>query len=129
VNATQFESSTDDRLQLIGLPFEEFTQHLTRLPDITPEDIQNCYTAIYKDGNSISFLTISETRNQYAEADFFAGAEDFAEMRKLSWSLREKLQEKFVVRPKVVANSDLCSVDGTRKWLLQFPDKNSVESM
>ena len=56
------------------------------------------------------------------------GATDFAAMTSLSKTFRAALAERYVVaRPAVTRALD--SVDGTRKWLLKFPDGQEVESV
>jgi 23S rRNA (adenine2503-C2)-methyltransferase len=56
------------------------------------------------------------------------GAGDFAVMSSLSKAFRERLAEAYVVgRPTVTR--DLQSIDGTRKWLLRFPDGQEVEAV
>jgi 23S rRNA (adenine2503-C2)-methyltransferase len=56
------------------------------------------------------------------------GATDFAAMTSLSKKFRAELVERYVVaRPEVTR--DLESVDGTRKWLLKFPDGQEVETV
>ncbi|HVJ52804.1 MAG TPA: 23S rRNA (adenine(2503)-C(2))-methyltransferase RlmN [Aliidongia sp.] len=56
------------------------------------------------------------------------GAVDFAAMTSLAKSFRAQLTERYVVgRPGITR--DLQSVDGTRKWLLKFPDGQEVESV
>jgi 23S rRNA (adenine2503-C2)-methyltransferase len=56
------------------------------------------------------------------------GATDFAAMTSLSKTFRAELAQRYVVlRPEVAR--DLASVDGTRKWLLRFPDGQEVESV
>ncbi|WP_085901715.1 23S rRNA (adenine(2503)-C(2))-methyltransferase RlmN [Kiloniella majae] len=56
------------------------------------------------------------------------GAASFEEMTSLGKPFREKLEAGYVVgRPEIV--EDLISVDGTRKWLLRFPDGNEVETV
>ena len=56
------------------------------------------------------------------------GATDFEAMTSLSKKFRAQLAETHVVaRPAIT--KDLESVDGTRKWLLKFPDGQEVESV
>jgi 23S rRNA (adenine2503-C2)-methyltransferase len=56
------------------------------------------------------------------------GAVDFAAMTSLSKKFRAELTGRYVVaRPEVTR--DLASVDGTRKWLLKFPDGQEVETV
>ncbi|MGB1025078.1 MAG: 23S rRNA (adenine(2503)-C(2))-methyltransferase RlmN, partial [Rhodospirillaceae bacterium] len=56
------------------------------------------------------------------------GETDFANMTDLARPLREKLAESFQIRRPAVAQQQQ-SVDGTRKWLLTFPDGNKAESV
>jgi len=56
------------------------------------------------------------------------GARDFDAMTNLSKDLRARLPEAFrIERPGV--SVDQQSVDGTRKWLLDFEDKNAAETV
>ena len=56
------------------------------------------------------------------------GATDFATMTDLGKDLRETLQQHCQVsRPAV--SQDLQSTDGTRKWLLRWPDRTEVETV
>jgi 23S rRNA (adenine2503-C2)-methyltransferase len=57
---------------------------------------------------------------------YHRGATDFAAMTSLAKPFRAALAERFVVR-RPAATRDLASVDGTRKWLLRFPDGQEVE--
>src|SRR5712671_4383026 len=59
---------------------------------------------------------------------YHRGATDFAIMTTLSKTFRERLAEAYVVRRPEVSRS-LDSVDGTRKWLLRFPDGQEVETV
>ena len=56
------------------------------------------------------------------------GATEFAAMTSLSKSFRERLAERYVVGRPGVAR-DLTSLDGTRKWLLRFPDAQEIETV
>jgi 23S rRNA (adenine2503-C2)-methyltransferase len=54
------------------------------------------------------------------------GVSDFEDMTNLSKALREKLSQVALIRtPKIV--SEQVSEDGTRKWLLEVDNHNSVE--
>ncbi|MGB8840790.1 MAG: 23S rRNA (adenine(2503)-C(2))-methyltransferase RlmN [Aliidongia sp.] len=56
------------------------------------------------------------------------GATEFEAMTSLSKKFRADLAERYIVaRPEVTR--DLASTDGTRKWLLKFPDGQEVESV
>ncbi|HVI90563.1 MAG TPA: 23S rRNA (adenine(2503)-C(2))-methyltransferase RlmN [Dongiaceae bacterium] len=59
---------------------------------------------------------------------YHRGETDFAKMSNLSKDFRAALAERFVVqRPMITV--DRQSIDGTRKWLLKFPDGQEVESV
>jgi 23S rRNA (adenine2503-C2)-methyltransferase len=56
------------------------------------------------------------------------GVTEFSAMTSLSKAFRAKLDERYTVgRPEVTRA--LASLDGTRKWLLRFPDGQEVESV
>ncbi len=59
---------------------------------------------------------------------YHRGATDFAQMTSLSKTFRDRLAEAYQLRRPAVARS-LASVDGTRKWLLRFPDGQEVETV
>ena len=56
------------------------------------------------------------------------GVTDFAAMTSLSKPLRERLAAHYVLRRPAISRS-LASIDGTRKWLLQFSDGEEVETV
>ncbi len=57
---------------------------------------------------------------------YHRGATSFDVMSSIAKGEREKMKDIFAIgRPK--ADKDLKSFDGTRKWLLEFPDGNKVE--
>ena len=59
---------------------------------------------------------------------YWHGVTDFGLMTNIAKKMRERLSELFVVeRPQIVTEQR--SVDGTRKWLLRFPDGNEAESV
>ncbi len=59
---------------------------------------------------------------------YYRGASDFAQMTSLSKAFRDRLAARFeLCRP--AASRVLCSVDGTRKWLLRFADGQEVETV
>jgi 23S rRNA (adenine2503-C2)-methyltransferase len=59
---------------------------------------------------------------------YHRGATEFAAMSSLSKEFRRRLEERYVVaRPGVAVAQQ--SVDGTRKWLLRFPDGQEVETV
>lgn len=56
------------------------------------------------------------------------GVTDFDAMTNLSKDFRRKLQDNFrIARP--VVSREQTSTDGTRKWLLRFPDGNEAETV
>jgi 23S rRNA (adenine2503-C2)-methyltransferase len=59
---------------------------------------------------------------------YHRGATDFTSMTSLSRSFRENLADHYELRRPAISSS-LTSVDGTRKWLLRFPDGEEVETV
>jgi 23S rRNA (adenine2503-C2)-methyltransferase len=59
---------------------------------------------------------------------YHRGATDFVTMTSLAKSFREQLAERYVVGRPAIARA-LVSVDGTRKWLLRFPDGQEIETV
>ena len=59
---------------------------------------------------------------------YFRGAKSFDEMSNISKDMRAKLNQHFDVgRPEIT--EALISTDGTRKWLMKFPDGQEVETV
>jgi 23S rRNA (adenine2503-C2)-methyltransferase len=59
---------------------------------------------------------------------YYRGVRDFDAMTSLAKAFRTRLAERFTVgRP--AASADSLSEDGTRKWLLRFPDGQEVETV
>ena len=59
---------------------------------------------------------------------YWHGVRDFRLMTNIAKKTRDRLAELFVVeRPEIVTEQR--SVDGTRKWLLRFPDGNEAETV
>ncbi len=59
---------------------------------------------------------------------YWHGVTDFDRMSNIAKKARDRLNELFVVeRPQIVTEQR--SVDGTRKWLLRFPDGNEAETV
>ena len=56
------------------------------------------------------------------------GATDFMQMTTIAKDQQKLLAEHFTVG-RAVISKDLTSFDGTRKWLLEFPDANRVEAV
>jgi 23S rRNA (adenine2503-C2)-methyltransferase len=59
---------------------------------------------------------------------YHRGATDFAAMTSLSKPFREELAARYELSRPAVSRS-LTSIDGTRKWLLRFPDGEEVETV
>ena len=56
------------------------------------------------------------------------GVTDFERMTNIAKKTKERLADQFVIeRPQIVTEQR--SVDGTRKWLLRFPDSNEAETV
>jgi 23S rRNA (adenine2503-C2)-methyltransferase len=59
---------------------------------------------------------------------YWHGVTDFGLMTNVARKTRDRLNELFVIeRPQIVTEQR--SVDGTRKWLLRFPDGNEAETV
>src|SRR5258708_33923152 len=59
---------------------------------------------------------------------YWHGVTDFGLMTNVAKKTRDRLAELFVIeRPQIVTEQR--SVDGTRKWLLRFPDGNEAETV
>lgn len=56
------------------------------------------------------------------------GADRFDSMTNLSMALRSRLEETAVIHAPRIIN-DATAADGTRKWLLQLPDENCIETV
>jgi 23S rRNA (adenine2503-C2)-methyltransferase len=59
---------------------------------------------------------------------YHRGVTDFPAMTSLSKAFREKLAARYQLSRPAVSRS-LTSIDGTRKWLLRFPDGGEVETV
>jgi len=59
---------------------------------------------------------------------YHRGATDFAAMTSLSKTFREELAARYALCRPAVSRA-LSSIDGTRKWLLRFPDRQEVETV
>lgn len=59
---------------------------------------------------------------------YHRGVTDFAQMSNLAKPVRDKLSEHFVVDRAVIETEQL-SRDGTRKWLLKWPDGHQIETV
>src|SRR6266404_95805 len=59
---------------------------------------------------------------------YHRGVTDFAAMTSLSKGFRERLAAHYELCRPIVSGT-LASVDGTRKWLLRFPDGQEVETV
>jgi 23S rRNA (adenine2503-C2)-methyltransferase len=59
---------------------------------------------------------------------YWHGVRDFGRMTNIAKKTQARLDELFVIeRPEIVTEQR--SVDGTRKWLLRFPDGNEAETV
>jgi len=59
---------------------------------------------------------------------YYQGVKSFDEMLNVSKDVRQKLADNFTIgRPEMIET--LVSEDGTRKWLMKFPDGNEVETV
>ncbi|MDA5192650.1 23S rRNA (adenine(2503)-C(2))-methyltransferase RlmN [Govanella unica] len=59
---------------------------------------------------------------------YFRGAQSFDEMTNISKDLRAEFARHFIIgRPEIIER--LVSKDGTRKYLMRFPDGNEVETV
>src|SRR3546814_10504536 len=58
---------------------------------------------------------------------YHRGGRNFAEMTTLSKPVRALLEAHYTVDRPEVATAQL-SEDGTRKWLLRFPDRQEIET-
>jgi 23S rRNA (adenine2503-C2)-methyltransferase len=59
---------------------------------------------------------------------YVKGATQFSQMKSISRKHQSQLAEQFTIgRPAI--DQELTSSDGTRKWLLQFTDRNRVETV
>ncbi|MFN4090970.1 MAG: 23S rRNA (adenine(2503)-C(2))-methyltransferase RlmN [Alphaproteobacteria bacterium] len=59
---------------------------------------------------------------------YHRGARSFADMSTLSKPARALLEERYAIGRPDVATAQL-STDGTRKWLLRFPDRQEIETV
>ena len=59
---------------------------------------------------------------------YHRGARDFTQMTDLSKDLRTRLENHFVLARPTIAREQT-SVDGTRKWLMQFADSQKAEAV
>jgi 23S rRNA (adenine2503-C2)-methyltransferase len=95
---------TDERVDLVGLTRAELASELTA---ISAEKFR---------------------ARQLWQWIYNRGATEFEAMTSLSKKFRAELAERYVVRRPTVTR-DVKSIDGTRKWLLKFPDGQEVETV
>ena len=88
-------------------------------PDMTDEEI----------AAALADLNVERYRaDQIYSWVYTKGVRDFEEMTNISKELRSHLAEIFCIdRPVVTVDQQ--SVDGTRKWLLDFEDRNAAETV
>ncbi|MFT6557831.1 23S rRNA (adenine(2503)-C(2))-methyltransferase RlmN [Sneathiella sp.] len=115
-------------------------EHL--IPDVEAVDRQPELLAIRKNLVGLTRKEIAAALVEAGEAEkaakmrarqlfhwlYYRGADNFDDMTSISKELRAKLPENFTVdRPEITNLQE--SVDGTRKWLVKFPDGQEVESV
>lgn len=104
INSREIAPCEDARLNLVGMTREEIATALSAL-GVERYRADQMYSWVYA-----------------------KGVTDFENMTNLSKDLRGRLAESFRIgRPGV--NVDQQSVDGTRKWLLDFEDRNAAETV
>ena len=104
INSREIAPHEDARLNLVGMTREEIATALDALG-----------VERYRAAQIYSWV--------YAK-----GVTDFEDMTNLSKDLRGRLAESFRIdRPGVTIDQQ--SVDGTRKWLLAFEDRNAAETV
>ena len=104
INSREIAPCEDARLNLVGMTREEIATALSAL-GVERYRADQMYSWVYA-----------------------KGVTDFENMTNLSKDLRGRLAESFCIgRPGV--NVDQQSVDGTRKWLLDFEDRNAAETV
>ena len=104
INSREIAPCEDARLNLVGMTREEIATALGAL-GVERYRADQMYSWVYA-----------------------KGVKDFEDMTNLSKDLRGRLAESFCIgRPGV--NVDQQSVDGTRKWLLDFEDRNAAETV
>jgi 23S rRNA (adenine2503-C2)-methyltransferase len=97
-------AATDPRANLVGLSREELAAEMTAIG--APK---------FRAGQLWHWI-------------YHRGVTEFDAMTTLSKAFRAELAERYVVRRPHVSRA-LASVDGTRKWLLKFPDGQEVETV
>ncbi len=104
INSREIAPCEDARLNLVGMTREEIATALGAL-GVERYRADQMYSWVYA-----------------------KGVTDFENMTNLSKDLRGRLAESFRIgRPGV--NVDQQSIDGTRKWLLDFEDRNAAETV
>lgn len=104
INSREIAPCEDARLNLVGMTRDEIATALGAL-GVERYRADQMYSWVYA-----------------------KGVTDFENMTNLSKDLRGRLAESFRIgRPGV--NVDQQSVDGTRKWLLDFEDRNAAETV
>ncbi|MEH6404846.1 MAG: 23S rRNA (adenine(2503)-C(2))-methyltransferase RlmN [Sneathiella sp.] len=112
------------------------------IPDVEAVDRQPDLLAIRKNLIGLSRDEIAAALVETGEAEkpakmrakqlfhwlYHRGASNFEDMSSISKTLRAKLPDHFTVdRPEITSLQE--STDGTRKWLVKFPDGQEVESV
>ena len=103
----------------------------TLLPLVSAPETRTNLVGLNREELIAAMATIGAPKfraNQLWQWIYNKGATEFDAMTSLSKSFRAELAERFVVqRPETTR--DLASIDGTRKWLLKFPDGQEVETV
>lgn len=112
------------------------------IPDVEAVDRQPDLLALRKNLIGLDRTEIAQALIEEGEAEkrakmragqlfhwlYYRGASRFDDMTSISKELRASLPEKFTAaRPEITSLQE--SVDGTRKWLVKFPDGQEVESV
>lgn len=112
------------------------------IPDVEAVDRQPDLLALRKNLIGLDRTEIAQALIEEGEAEkkakmragqlfhwlYYRGASRFEDMTSISKEMRATLPEKFTAdRPEITSLQE--SIDGTRKWLVKFPDGQEVESV
>jgi 23S rRNA (adenine2503-C2)-methyltransferase len=100
--------AAETRLDLVGL---------------TREEIADALRAIGEPERSLRMRA-----NQLWHWIYYRGATDFGVMTSIARDMQQRLADHFVIRRPEAADLQLSS-DGTRKWLIRFPDGELAEAV
>lgn len=99
------QDTTMTHTTLIGLSFDELKTELQSALNIPSYRAQQIWEWIYRFGQT-----------------------SFDNMTNLPKNLRQDLSNRYTISRPLIS-MEQCSLDGTQKWLLQFEDKNEVETV